>query len=134
MKILADTHIIIWVLQDSNRLPFRARDLLSDRENEVYFSAVSVWEIAMKHAAHPNELPYTGGTYYKLCLQSGFRLMEASISHILAYESLHRDEKTPSHKDPFDKLLIAQAKTENMIFVTHDSLLLGYQEPCIMLV
>lgn len=134
MRILADTHIVIWALLDNDRLPSTARAFLRDPENEIYFSAVSVWEIAMKHAAHPNDLPYTGKTFYELCLQSGFRLLEARISHVFAYEFLRRAEGAPTHKDPFDKLLIAQAKTENMIFLTHDSLLSDYQEPCVMAV
>ena len=132
MKLLADTHIIIWALLDNGKLPAQARALLSDPKNEVYFSSVSVWEIAMKHAAHPNELPFTGVIFYELCQRSGFRLSETSIAHILTYESLHRAEGAPAHKDPFDKLLIAQAKTENMIFLTHDSLLSDYREPCVM--
>lgn len=132
MMILADTHILIWVLLDNEKLPARVRTLLSDPENEVYFSAVSVWEIAMKHAAHPKELPFTGEAFYELCLRSGFRLADISISHVLAYESLRRAEGAPVHKDPFDKLLIAQAKRENMTFLTHDSLLSAYQEPCVL--
>ena len=132
MNILADTHILIWVLLDNERLPVRARSLLSDPENEVYFSAVSVWEIAMKHASHPNELPFTGGDFYELCLKSGFQLAEISVPHILAYESLRRAEGAPTHKDPFDKLLIAQAKAESLTLLTHDSLLSGYEEPCVM--
>ena len=134
MKILADTHIVLWALLDNEKLPKKARSIMSDAENEVYFSAVSVWEIAMKHAAHPNELPFSGGTYYDLCLQSGFRLSEPRVSHVLAFESLRRAEGAPAHKDPFDRLLIAQAKTENMLFLTHDSLLSDYQEPCVIVV
>ena len=134
MKILADTHIVLWALLDNGKLPKKAHITMSNAENEVYFSAVSVWEIAMKHAAHPDELPFTGEAFYNLCLQSGLRLSEPRISHILAFESLHRAEGAPAHKDPFDKLLIAQAKTEGMLFLTHDSLLDGYQEPCVMVV
>lgn len=134
MKILADTHIVIWALMDNDKLPAKARIVLSDPENEIYFSSISVWEIAMKHTAHPNELPFTGKAFYELSLRSGFRLSEANISHVLAYESLRRTEGAPVHKDPFDKLLIAQAKTESMLFLTHDSLLSDYQEPCVMVV
>ena len=134
MKLLADTHIIIWALLNSERLPDQARRLLSDPENEIYFSSVSVWEIAMKHAAHPKELPFTGGTFYELCLQSGFRLSEADIRHVLAFESLRRAQGAPVHKDPFDRLLIAQAKAEQMRFLTHDSLLADYLDADILLV
>jgi PIN domain nuclease of toxin-antitoxin system len=134
MKLLADTHIIIWALLDNDRLPAKARALLSDPNNTVFFSPVSVWEIAMKHTAHPRELPFTGKTFFELCLRSGMQLSEMRISHVLAYESLHRAEGAPAHKDPFDRLLIAQAKTENLVLLTHDSLLSDYEEPCVLLV
>ena len=132
MNILADTHILIWVLLDHERLPLKARALLSDPNNDVYFSSVSVWEIAMKHAAHPHELPFTGEAFYELCLKSGFQLADISISHIFAFEALRRAEGAPAHKDPFDKLMIAQSKTEGMTFLTHDSLLSDYKEPCVL--
>ena len=134
MKILADTHIVLWTLLNHDKLPKKARALLSDTENQIFFSAVSVWEIAMKHTAHPEALPFTGGIFYDLCLQSGLQLSESHMSHILTFETLHRAEGAPAHKDPFDKLLIAQAKTEGLVFLTHDSLLADYREPCVMVV
>ena len=68
------------------------------------------------------------------CQQSGFQSLMLKEKHIYTLTGLKREETAPPHKDPFDRILICQASTENMMFVTHDSLMLGYNEPCILVV
>lgn len=131
MKLLLDTHILIWALADDPKLPQKARELILNESNELYASAVSLWEVTIKHTLHPSELSYSGKDFYDACARAGFELLPVKVEHILVVESLHRNENAPPHKDPFDRLLIAQAKNEDMTFVTHDTLLPGYGEPCI---
>ena len=131
MKLLLDTHILIWALADDPKLPQKARELILNESNELYASVVSLWEVTIKHTLHPGELSYSGKDFYDACARAGFELLPVKAEHILVVESLHRNENAPPHKDPFDRLLIAQAKNEDMTFVTHDALLPGYGEPCI---
>ena len=132
MKLLLDTHILIWALADDPKLPKKARELILDTENAIYVSVVSLWEVVVKHSIHPNAIPYSGKDFYDACGRAGFELLETKPEHILAVEDLRRSEGVPPHKDPFDRLLIAQAKVEEMQFVTHDALLSGYGESCVI--
>lgn len=134
MRLLMDTHILIWTLLNDKKLPSKARSLIEDPHHGIYFSMASVWEIAVKHAAHPDEIPYSARTFYEICQKSGFIPLEGKVEHVLAMEALRRPDGAPKHKDPFDRLLIGQAKFEQMVFLTHDALLSYYNEPCVMLV
>ena len=131
MKLLLDTHILICALSGSSKLSQRAKEYILNPDNTIYFSVVSLWEIVIKHSLHPSEMAYTGWDFYTICQKSGFLILPATAEHVLTVESLHRPADAPAHKDPFDKLLISQAKTEGMLFLTSDSLLGGYQEECV---
>ena len=134
MKVLLDTHIALWTLLDSEKLPIEARKLISQENVEPVFSLISMWEIVIKHAINPNKMPISGAQFLDYCTQAGFQQLMVYEEHVLEVEKLKRDENAPSHKDPFDRMLIAQAKAEGIILLTHDSLLSGYNEPCVMTV
>ena len=123
MKVLLDTHIALWTLLDSDKLPIEARNLINQENVEPVFSLISMWEIAIKHAIHPDQMPITGAQFLDYCTQAGFQQLMVYEEHILEVEKLKRDENAPSHKDPFDRMLIAQAKAEGITLLTHDSLL-----------
>lgn len=132
MKILLDTHILLWAISNDARLSEKARKLIGNEENEIYYSIVSLWEVEIKRLSHPDVMPLTAKQLVEYCIQSGFQEILVKDKHIFALGSLKREKGAPSHKDPFDRILICQASIENMIFITHDSLILGYNEPCIM--
>ena len=132
MKILLDTHILLWALSGDSRLPVKAEKLILDNKNEIFYSYV--WEIELKHLAHPEELSVTAEKISVYCLQAGFQSLPIKEKHIFALGNLEREEGAPPHKDPFDRILICQASTEGMLFVTHDSLIPAYKEPCIIAV
>ena len=134
MKILLDTHILLWTISNDFKLPEKARKLIEKEENEIYYSIVSLWEVELKRLAHPDAMPVSASELAKYCEQSGFQRMLIMEKHVYALAGLKRDENAPLHKDPFDRMLICQASTENMIFVTHDSLISKYNEPCILAV
>lgn len=131
MKILADTHVILWALAEPEKLPTHARELLESRENVVYYSVASVWEIAIKHAINPSNMPVSEERFAELCDEVGFARLDLLVEHIFAVKTLRRSEDAPRHKDPFDRILISQAKVEGFRFLTDDSLLPAYGEPCI---
>lgn len=132
MNLLLDTHILIWFLTDDSRLSKRAKDLILDENNTIFYSSVSVWEISIKHSAHPDNVEFTGKEFALFCEEDGFYPMEMKESHIFALETISRVDDAPPHNDPFDRMLVAQAKSENMFFVTHDSLIPYYNEKCIV--
>lgn len=134
MKILLDTHILLWAVSNDVRLPAKARKLIENEENEIYYSLVSLWEVEIKHLAHPDAMTVSVEELAEYCEQSGFQRILVREKHIFALESLTREETAPPHKDSFDRMLICQAAMENMMFVTHDFLIPSYNEPCILAV
>lgn len=132
MKVLVDTHIAIWAMTDDKSLPEVARKILLDKNNIIYYSTVSVWEIMIKHSIRPNEFLIDGQGFVNNCIASGYKNLPLLNEHTFALDSLHYSENAPQHKDPFDRILISQAKTEGMCFLTHDLKLVNYKEPCII--
>lgn len=134
MNILLDTHILLWALSNDDRLPEKARELIENTENRIYYSLISLWEVELKRLAHPNAMPVSAKELSEYCGQSGYQKLSVKENHIFALASLRRKESVLPHKDPFDRMLICQASVENMVFMTHDSLIPGYDDPCILAV
>ncbi len=134
MKLLLDTHILLWAITDDGRVSAQVQKMIGSSRNQIFFSLASVWEVAIKHIAKSKAIPISEDTFVTYCVQSGYMALPIEIKHLLMLKTLRRKEDAPPHKDPFDRLLIAQAKTEGMTFVTHDKLLPDYEEPCILLI
>ena len=132
MKVLIDTHISIWAVLNNPKLPKQAKDIILDKENDIFYSTASVWEITIKHILHPDRLRINGSLLEKGCEENGYFVLPILNKHVSALETLKRLENAPRHNDPFDKIMIAQAKTEGLMFLTHDSLIPYYNEPFII--
>ncbi len=132
MNLLLDTHIAVWALNDDPALSEKARELILDPDNTIYYSTVSVWEVLLKHARHPENIPFDEAAFSEGCREAGFVPLGLADKHILAVHTLAGAETVPAHKDPFDRLLLAQAKVENLSFLTHDELMPGYGEKCVI--
>ena len=132
MNLLLDTHIAIWALNDDNALSAKARELILDPDNTIYYSTVSVWEVLLKHVRRPENIPFDEADFSEGCKEAGFIPLSLSDKHILAVRTLSRPADSREHNDPFDRLLISQAKVENLAFLTHDALIPDYQEKCII--
>lgn len=132
MKILLDTHIAIWAVQDSEELSDEARAMILDETNEIYYSAASIWEITIKHMTHPETFLYSGKHLAEGCEANGFISLPIFNKHTAELETLARPKDAPLHKDPFDRILLAQAKAEEMKFMTHDALIPYYNESFII--
>ena len=134
MKLLLDTHILLWWLLDSDLLSQAARDYIGNTENSIYYSMISILEIELKFLAHPGKIDFSGEQVLGYCNDAGFGRMDLTAKHILGLASLHRPEEAPPHKDPFDRLMLCQAKVEGMMFLTHDHLIPDYHESCVLYV
>lgn len=132
MRILLDTHIALWAIADSKKLSDKTVTLLESADHEIFYSMASVWEIAIKHKIKPQNMPMPEEEFVSLCMDTGFIQLPIEPAHIFLLKTLTRTVDAPKHNDPFDRLLLAQAKYENMIFLTHDSLIPYYEENCIL--
>ena len=132
MKLLLDTHMILWALTNDLQLSCKAREMISDPENVICCSTVSLWEIAIKNQKSTEKCPYHEKKILEYCLAAGYEVIHILPSHILAIRNLRiRDGRTLSTLDPFDRLLIAQAKTEECVLLSHDRNFENYLEKCI---
>lgn len=124
-RFLLDTHIVIWWAQDSSRLSEAQRAVISDPANEIYVSAVSVWEASIKSGQGKLTLPTTPLDFFQKVLEhSGFLPLPVQFSHAGAVREL-----PPIHNDPFDRLLIAQARVEGLSLVSDDGHFRQYELP-----
>ena len=126
MNLLLDTHVALWAIADSPKLPHKARELIESPRATVWISAASVWEIAIKHSLGRGEMPVSGQDAERYFRDSGYRFLAIEAEHALAVEGL-----TKHHQDPFDRILIAQALVEPMRLMTHDSQVALYSDTII---
>lgn len=116
MKLLLDTHVIIWALSDSNKLPTNIKELILQDNSEIYVSAVSLWEIALKHKKAPDLFPYTASQIRYYCQRAGYIFLSVNLDNVEVLEKTSFKE----HKDPFDLMLVSQSISNNMKLLTHD--------------
>ncbi|MBL0229896.1 MAG: type II toxin-antitoxin system VapC family toxin [Moraxellaceae bacterium] len=117
MKLLLDTHIFLWLNQEPEKLPAHILELCEDRENTLFLSQVSPWEIQIKHQLGKLKLATPLATMVETQQhENGLQILAITLPHIYALSELENH-----HNDPFDRLLIAQAKTESMLIITLDS-------------
>lgn len=125
MKLLLDTHVLLWSATDPGRLAPAARAALEDGANEVYVSIVSAWEIAIKQSIGKLDLARPAEQWVPEVLKrSGFEVAELGLAAALRVRAL-----AWHHRDPFDRLLVAQALEEGMTIVTHDDAFEAYSVP-----
>ena len=121
MRILLDTHIALWALTDSPRLSSHARTLILEAGNSIHISAATVWEISIKHRLARGDMPISGTEARQLFIEAGYAELPITAQHAAVTEELPLH-----HADPFDRILIAQAVSEPMRLLTHDSQLPAY--------
>lgn len=133
MRLLLGTHILAWFHTEDAKMSSKAWNLIMNDENSVYYSPVSIWESEIKHNLHPDDFPFSGKRLDELSKESGMNFLPLLSEQIALLNTLKYSPaaKRP-HKDPFDRMLICQAKAENMLFLTHDELIPFYNEPCVI--
>ena len=124
MKILLDTHILLWAAGQPDRLPAAARELLDDPQNEPVFSSASLWEIAIKSGLGRSDFQVDARTLRRELLDNGYLELAITSEHAVAIGCL-----PPIHKDPFDRLLVAQSMVEGITLLTTDPLVAQYPAP-----
>ena len=123
MKLLLDTHLLLWAAAGAGLSP-AAAERIGDPQNEVLFSAASIWEIAIKSALGGPDFHVDAGVFRRALLDSGYEEMAITGAHAAAVATL-----PDLHRDPFDRLLIAQAIVEGVTLLTADAAVLAYPGP-----
>lgn len=124
MKFLLDTHLLLWAAAEPECLSRAARALISNTENELFFSAVSIWEVAIKHGLGREDFQVNARVLRRALLDQDYIELPLTGNHAASIDTL-----PPIHKDPFDRLLVAQAMAEGISLLTSDVQLARYAGP-----
>ncbi|MDE0435209.1 MAG: type II toxin-antitoxin system VapC family toxin [Bryobacterales bacterium] len=124
MNLLLDTHVLLWAAGASPRLPDDARALLEDPGNKLFFSAASLWEIAIKNRLGREEFSVDPRLLRRGLLENGYVELAVTGAHAVNVDLL-----PPIHKDPFDRILVAQAQVEGITLLTVDEVVTRYPGP-----
>jgi PIN domain nuclease of toxin-antitoxin system len=124
VRLLLDTHLLLWTVGPDERLSSQARRLIGDPENELLFSAASLWEIAIKASRQRADFLVDVRLLRRALLDNGYRERAITGEHAVAVGGL-----PPIHKDPFDRMLVAQSVVEGVTLLTADPLVAQYPAP-----
>lgn len=125
MKVLLDTHVLLWWLRDDRRLSQRARAVIADSRAIVLVSIASGWELSVK--GRIGKIAESGAPVMREAAEQGFQIIGLTPEHLAALEALPR---VNGHGDPFDQLLLAQALVEDAVLMTADKLMTSYGVRC----
>ena len=125
MRLLLDTHVLVWCLSGDRKLPRATADLIRDPATDVYFSAVSIWEVAIKSAL--GKMRADASAMLKNLVDEGFEELPVTAQHTVATMTLPLH-----HRDPFDRLLVAQSRLESLRLLTDDRIMALYGEPVVL--
>jgi PIN domain nuclease of toxin-antitoxin system len=126
MKLLIDTHVLIWWQNDDARLSSAARAVLADTRHTLCISIASFWEMSIKFRR--GKLQSAGSVAYRKAVEERLLILDLHVNHLAALETL---PERPDHKDPFDRLILAQALSENCPLMTGDKKMFEYGVTCI---
>jgi PIN domain nuclease of toxin-antitoxin system len=124
MKFLLDTHVLLWAASAPDRLSRAARTLLENPDHLLMFSAASLWEITIKNGLGRDDFLVNARVLRRNLHDNGYEELAITSAHAVAVDSL-----PPLHKDPFDRLLIAQATVEGIVLLTVDTVVAQYPGP-----
>ena len=124
MKLLLDTHVLLWAAGEPSRLSASARRLINAADNEPLFSVASLWEIAIKRGLGRKDFQVDARLLRRGLLDNGYSELPIMSDHVVAVEDL-----PAIHKDPFDRLLVAQATVEGITLLTLDLVVAQYPGP-----
>ena len=124
MKLLLDTQVLLWAAGQPKRLPAAARRLLTDVRHELWFSAASLWEVTIKAQLGREDFVVEPRVLRRGLLENGYRELAVTSEHAVQVEGL-----PDLHRDPFDRLLVAQAQCEGITLITGDAIVARYPGP-----
>ncbi len=124
MILLLDTHLLLWAAGQPERLSEQARSMITEPRNALWFSAASLWEITIKHGLGRRDFRVDPHVFRRGLLENGYAELAITGNHVMATAHL-----PPIHKDPFDRVLVAQAESEGALLLTSDEVVARYPGP-----
>jgi len=124
LKLMLDTHLLLWAAADNRQLSVTARTLIEDRDNKLYFSAACLWEVSIKHGLGREDFRADPRVLRRGLMDNGYHELPITSEHAVAVHAL-----PPLHKDPFDRIQVAQALTEGFTLLTTDPVVAKYPGP-----
>jgi PIN domain nuclease of toxin-antitoxin system len=124
VNLLVDTHVLLWAAIEPHKLSSVALELLEDIDNTLYFSAASIWEVVIKTGLQRPDFRVDANLLRRGLVENGYRELPITSQHTLAVAHL-----PPVHKDPFDRVLVAQAEFEGFLLLTTDDMVAQYPGP-----
>jgi PIN domain nuclease of toxin-antitoxin system len=121
VKLLLDTHLLLWASDRPEKLPEQTRRLLNDPDNALVFSVASIWEVAIKQSLNRSDFRADARLLRRGLLDNGYEELPVTGTHAVAIDTL-----PPLHQDPFDRILIAQAQIEGILLLTSDERVAQY--------
>lgn len=124
MRLLLDSHLLVWLLTDDPRVTSATRAIIDDDNNAVFASVISIWEVAIKwplRRGSPSDMPLSGREFAEALAAAGIEVLASTSSHAVMLNDLPL-----LHGDPFDRLLLATARAEGMTLLTRDAVLASY--------
>ena len=123
MNLLLDTRLLLWAASDPKKIPAKVRTLLLNPGNRLIFSAASLWEISIKRSLKRADFNVDPRRLWRMLQASGYQELNVTAEHTIAVNDL-----PPLHKDPFDRILVAQARVEGLLLLTSDKIVAKYGE------
>lgn len=124
MNLLLDTHLLLWAAAEPERLSQNAVKLINDPKNTLFFSAASIWEVVIKNSLNRPDFKVDPHLLRRGLIENGYLELSITVQHTLAVGHLPE-----LHKDPFDRILVAQAESEGILLLTVDALIAQYTAP-----
>jgi PIN domain nuclease of toxin-antitoxin system len=123
LNLLLDTHLLLWAASEPQKLSAKARNLMLDPANNLIFSSASLWEVSIKNGLERTDFMVDPRRLWRMLLVSGYRELSVGGEHAVAVNEL-----PPLHRDPFDRILVAQARVEGVTLLTADKSVAAYGE------
>ena len=124
MRYILDTHTLIWYFEDNSELSFKAKSIIEDIDNEIFVSMASLWEIGIKVGLGKLIIPFDIDEIMARIRKESMNMITIDVNHVKGIQTLPHH-----HRDPFDRMIIAQAKAENCTVITRDAAFDAYDVP-----
>lgn len=132
MDYMLDTNLIYMALYKKEMLPKEIAAIVSDTRNNIYMSAMSIWEVLSNNLRNPGVTKVNGVNFYKDCIDNNFVILPLLSNDIVNYEDVRIKKRASYKKDPYDRMLVAQARHSNYLFLTCDKAMKCYDDPHIL--
>lgn len=129
MDYLLDTCTLLWLMLDDKHITNDIKNIVRNKDNNIFISSISLWEIQIKHLKKPELMPYSASEIYDVVLQTKIKLLPFQIEHLVSLKNIYKQNV---HNDPFDQMLLSISSSDNLTLISHDKTLNKYQNTSVL--